>query len=94
MSTMLAAVERWRLEAFGAELMVVPAPTGTHGYEDLRRDATRLHVDDDGLSATVASLVDLVRIGEASNDRARMPALRRTLELATDTVSAGSARAA
>ena len=93
-NSFLDTVERWRLEAFGAELVVVPAPAGTHGYQDLYRDATQLHIDDDGLSVTVASLVDLVRIGEASNDRARMPALRRTLELTTDTASAASAHAA
>jgi hypothetical protein len=35
------------------------------------------------LAVVVASLVDLVRIAEASEDRARVPALRLTLELAT-----------
>ncbi len=88
------AVEHWHLDAFHAELVVVPAPAGTHGYQDLHRDATQLQIDDDGLSIMVASLVDLVRIGEASNDRARMPALRRTLELTTDTTSTTSTRAA
>jgi transcriptional regulator with XRE-family HTH domain len=89
----LDAVERWHLRDFDAELVAQAAPAGTHGYEDLRRDATQLHVDD-GLNVTVASLVDLIRIGEASNDRARMPALRRTLELATDPASAQGAHAA
>jgi transcriptional regulator with XRE-family HTH domain len=84
-------VEHWHLDAFHAELVVVNAPAGTHGYQDLHRDATQLQIDDDGLSITVASLVDLVRIGEASNDRARMPALRRTLELTTDTASTRAA---
>ncbi len=88
------AVERWHLDAFHAELVVAPAPAGTHGYGDLHRDATPLPIDDDGPSIAVASLVDLVRIGEASNDRARMPALRRTLELTTDTASTTSTRAA
>jgi transcriptional regulator with XRE-family HTH domain len=88
------AVERWHLDAFHAELVIVLAPAGTHGYQDLHRDATQLQIDDDGLSIMVASLVDLVRIGEASNDRARMPALRRTLELTTDTASTTSTRAA
>jgi hypothetical protein len=31
----------------------------------------------------VASLVDLVRIAESSENRARVPALRRTLELSS-----------
>ena len=85
------AAERWHLDAFHAELVILPAPAGTHGYQDLHRDATKLQIDDDGLSITVASLVDLVRIGEASNDRARMPALRRTLELTADTTSTRAA---
>ena len=61
--------------------MVHPAPPGTHGYDDLRRDAITIRVAED-LDAAVASLVDLIRIAEASEDRGRVPALRRTLELA------------
>ena len=63
------------LEVDGTELVVQPAPPGTHGYDDLRRDATAIPLDED-LEVTVASLVDLVRIAEASEDRARVPALR------------------
>ncbi len=85
------AVERWHLDAFHAELVVALAPAGTQGYQDLHRDATLLQIDDDGLSITAASLADLVRIGETSNDRARMPALRRTLEFTTDTTSTRAA---
>ena len=70
------------LEAYAVELVVAPAPAGTQGYDDLRRDATEVQLDED-LEVTVASLVDLVRIAEASDDRARVPALRRSLELAT-----------
>lgn len=81
------------LDAYGAVLDIVPAPAGTHGYEDLRRDATPVRLDED-LTVMVASLVDLVRIVEASEDRARLPALRRTLELATATPAIGSADAA
>src|ERR1039458_856676 len=92
--SLLHAAERWRPDTFCAELEIVPAPPGTHGYEDLRRDATRLQIDADEVSVTVASLVDLVRIGEASNDRARMPALRHTLELGAPAASTGNARAA
>lgn len=76
------APARFALEAYQAELEIVPAPAGTHGYEDLRRDASPIRVTDE-LAVMVASLVDLVRIAEASQDRARVPALRRTLELAT-----------
>lgn len=70
------------LEMPGTELVVHPAPPGTHGYDDLRRDAATISLGED-LDAKVSSLVDLVRIAEASEDRGRVPALRRTLELAT-----------
>jgi hypothetical protein len=66
------------LDLYGAELVVAPAPAATHGYEDLRRDATPVRLDED-LTVMVASLVDLVRVADASEDRARVPALRRTL---------------
>lgn len=75
---------RWALEAQGAELVVVSAPPATRGYEDLHRDATRMNVDDD-VVVEVASLVDLARIAQAGEDPARVPALRRTLELADAT---------
>jgi transcriptional regulator with XRE-family HTH domain len=81
-SNALEAVKRWDLDVFGTELVVVPAPAGTGGYQDLRRDATTLQIDK-GLGVAVASLVDLVRIGEASGDRARTHILRRTLEVTT-----------
>ncbi|HXB65567.1 MAG TPA: helix-turn-helix transcriptional regulator [Solirubrobacteraceae bacterium] len=80
------AVKRWNLDAFGTELVVVPAPAGTGGYRDLRRDATTLQIDkglDVAVAVAVASLVDLVRIGEAAGDRARTHILRRTLEVTT-----------
>ena len=75
---------RWRFERFGVELVVEPRPAGTRGYDDLHRDARELLVGDD-LVVPVASLLDLMRIADASPDlavRARSAALRRTLELA------------
>ncbi len=87
--------EGWELVACGAELLIAPAPAGSRGYEDLRRDATTIRLAED-LDVSVASLIDLVRIAEASpegHDRARVPALRRTLELATPS-AAGDAAAA
>jgi transcriptional regulator with XRE-family HTH domain len=89
------APERWQLDTHGLELIVAPAPAGAQGYDDLRRDATTLQLVD-GVHAPVASLIDLVRLAEASTDaqdRARVPALRATLELAT-TSSLGDATAA
>jgi transcriptional regulator with XRE-family HTH domain len=90
----LDAIERWHLHAFAAELAIAPAPAGTHGYEDLHRNAARLGIGKRNLGVSVASLVDLVRIAQASDDRSRLPALRRTLELANATAAGGSARAA
>jgi len=81
------------LEVYGVELVIAPAPAGTQGYEDLRRDAMAVRLDDD-LTIMVASLVDLIRIAEASDDRARLPALRRTLELASMIPATRSADAA
>jgi hypothetical protein len=92
-TSVIDAPAGFALEAYGTELIVAPAPAGTHGYEDLRRDATPMRLDAD-LTVRVASLVDLVRIAEASEDRARVPALRRTLELSTTPPAAASADAA
>ncbi len=84
---------RFTPDAHGTELVIEPAPPGTQGYDDLRRDAVTIQLADD-LEVTVASLVDLVRIAEASEDRARVPALRRTLDLATTPPTAASVDAA
>ncbi len=62
------------------------------GYEDMHRDATRTSVGDD-VMVDVASLVDLIRIAQAGEDPARVPALRRTLELA-DAATDSATRAA
>ena len=71
------------LGVLGMSLEVVPALAGTRGYDDLRRDAVPVRLGED-LEVIVAPLVDLVRIAEAAGDQARVPALRRTFELATD----------
>ena len=75
--------------------MIAPAPSGTRGYEDLRRDAIMIQLGE-GLRVSVASLVDLLRVAEASadsQDRARVPALRRTLELASSSAASDVAAA-
>lgn len=79
----------WTVDAYGAQLVAAPTPAATQGYDDLSRDAIQMRVDDD-VSVAVASLVDLVRIAEAGDGGARVPALRRTLELAQAADSAGS----
>jgi transcriptional regulator with XRE-family HTH domain len=87
------ATVSFALENHRTELVIAPAPSGTHGYDDLRRDATQVQIAED-LEVTLASLVDLIRIAEASDEHARVPALRRTLELATTPPAARAARAA
>jgi transcriptional regulator with XRE-family HTH domain len=89
------APERWQLDTYGLELVIAPAPAGTQGYDDLRRDAITVRLAAN-LDVRAASLIDLVRIAETStapHDRARVPALRQALELAT-TSAAGDAAAA
>jgi transcriptional regulator with XRE-family HTH domain len=89
------APERWQLAAYSLELVIAPAPAGTHGYDDLRPNAITIGLTEN-LQVQAASLIDLVRIAEAStdsHDRARIPALRATLELATTSI-AGDAAAA
>jgi transcriptional regulator with XRE-family HTH domain len=66
------------------EIAIDPAPRGTAGYSDLRRDATLVEAAD-GVQVRVASLLDLVRIAEAATEpeqHAAVIALRATLELA------------
>jgi transcriptional regulator with XRE-family HTH domain len=89
-ATPIDAPLSFSLETYGTELVLAPAPAGTQGYDDLRRDATHVELDED-LSIPVASLVDLVRIAQASADQARVPALRRTLELAATSPAARAA---
>ncbi|HEV3321452.1 MAG TPA: helix-turn-helix transcriptional regulator [Solirubrobacteraceae bacterium] len=66
----------------GAELLATTAPGGTRGYRDLARDAQRMEIAP-GVSVRVASLIDLIRIGESSGARARtfLPALWATLQM-------------
>jgi transcriptional regulator with XRE-family HTH domain len=74
--------ERWVLPS-GAELHVTAAPPGTRGYSDLAKDAQSVEIAP-GVSVKVASLIDLIRIAEASTGRdARtfVPALWATLEM-------------
>lgn len=73
---------RWELPA-GGELHATPLPAGTRGYRDLARDAETVQIAPSA-SVKVASLLDLIRIAEASPDdraRASVPALWATLEM-------------
>jgi hypothetical protein len=63
------------------DLDVVIRPSGSAGYDDLRRDATPIAID--GVTILVASLADIIRSKEAANrekDRLVLPRLRRLLE--------------
>ena len=83
---MLASAEMWTLTTRVGELDVIFEPSGTRGFDDLRRDASRLCVAD-GLEVLVASLADVVRSKEASaraKDLAQLPLLRQTLERARE----------
>ena len=67
----------------GGELQIVPTPTGTRGYDDLRRRAGREYVGP-GVRADVASVNDLARMLaalEREQDLERLLALRRLHEL-------------
>ncbi len=71
----------WLLPS-GAELHATIVPPGTRGYTDLLRDAQSMQIAP-GVSVSVASLIDLIRIAEASPDpdaRMYVSALWATLE--------------
>ena len=78
----LARADSWTLATTAGPLDVLFAPTGTSGYEDLRRDAVRATLR--GTPVLLASLRDIIRMKEAARrpkDEAQLPALRRTLEV-------------
>jgi hypothetical protein len=65
------------------ELKIIPEPTGTRGYEDLRRAATREHIGQ-GVRPAVASVGDLSRMLAAlgrEEDMAKLLDMRRLAEL-------------
>jgi hypothetical protein len=83
----LQRVRTWNLVTDRGDLDITFVPTGTQGYEDLRRDARTFRVR--GVDVPVASLADVIRSKEAAGrerDRAILPTLRRMLDqLAHDT---------
>ena len=77
----LARVRIWNLVTDRGNLDITFQPSGTYGYEDLRRDAVRMTVR--GVEVPVAALADVIRSKEAADrqrDRAILPTLRRMLE--------------
>jgi hypothetical protein len=83
--------ERWSVPAAGGTLAVVETPHGTDGYLDLTRDAPKESIEK-GLEVAVASLLDLIRIADASvhpPDRGGLPTLKRAYELGLDYLPPG-----
>jgi len=79
----LAASEPVTAKTAAGELRIVPEPWGTRGYDDLRIRAFRENLGR-GARPQVASLVDCVRMLEASErepDVERLLRLRRLMEL-------------
>lgn len=75
--------EIWTLTTPHGDLDISFFPSGTRGYEDLRRDAVELELGP-GLTITVASLADVIRSKQAAGrlkDLGQLPALRQTLEV-------------
>jgi hypothetical protein len=73
----LAAVQVWSLATKYGDLDITARPSGTQGYDDLRRDASE--VDIGGVRILLASLADIVRSKEAAGrdkDRRALPVLR------------------
>jgi predicted nucleotidyltransferase len=77
----LVRVRIWNLVTDLGNLDITFVPSGTQGYEDLRRDAVSMRVR--GVDVPVASLADVIRSKEAAGrerDRAVLPTLRRMLD--------------
>lgn len=78
----LSGADMWTLTTSAGDLDVCFTPSGTRGYDDLRREASRTDLGS-GLVVTVASLRDVIRSKEAAGrakDIAQLPLLRQTLE--------------
>jgi hypothetical protein len=79
----IAAQPMLELATEHGQLRIVPEPTGTRGYDDLRRAATREPLGR-GVRPSVASIGDLARMVSALGDEERLPQLmqlRRLVEL-------------
>jgi len=78
----LSRADSWTLATTAGPLDILFSPTGTNGYDDLRRDAVQATLR--GTPVLLASLRDIIRMKEASareKDKLQLPALRRTLEV-------------
>lgn len=76
----LVAAAVWNLTTCFGDLDITFTPSGTRGYDDLRRDA--VEIDIRGAPVLLASLADIVRSKAAANrdkDRRALPVLRELL---------------
>jgi hypothetical protein len=74
----LAKAAVWNLVTNAGDLDLAMMPSGTQGYDDLRRDAIAIEIL--GVPTRVAALADIIRSKEAAGrekDRAALPMLRR-----------------
>ena len=79
----LPAGESATVASDAGRIAITPEPTGTRGYDDLRRAASREPIGS-GVRPNVASLGDLIRIADAALDpqmHAHADRLRRVAEL-------------
>ena len=78
----LAASRMWNLTTKYGDLDITQMPSGTEGYDDLKRDA--LEIDLGGVRIRIASLADIVRSKEAAGrdkDRLALPVLRELVAM-------------
>lgn len=76
----LAAAGTWNLTTKYGDLDISMVPSGTRGYDDLRRDAVEVTIK--GVPVLLASLADIVRSKDAAGrdkDRRALPVLRELL---------------
>jgi hypothetical protein len=76
----LGAARVWNLTTPYGHFDITFDPTGTQGYDDLRRDA--IEVDLHGTTVKIASLADIIRSKNAANrpkDQRMLPVLREVL---------------
>ena len=77
----LAGGTVWNLVTRHGDLDLTLVPTGTSGFDDLKRDATEIKIRE--IHVVVASLADVIRSKEAAGrekDQLTLPTLRRILE--------------
>lgn len=89
----LAAGRSWNLTTRFGDLDISMTPSGTRGYDDLRRDAVEVTVR--GVPVLLASLADIVRSKDAAGrdkDRRALPVLRELLARETRRRAEGGGR--